>query len=109
MIKSSLVRPIGAQIGKSSQQALQSDGLTLLAVVVETPLDLSRADKQLALYALVVDDLDVDALAGTPFIIANNIHYEHMSARPLLPMLCDVRNVIPYAHHPRLFFGLVIT
>ena len=126
MIKSSLVRPIGAQIGKSSQQALQADGLTLLAVVVQTLLDLSRADKKLALYALVVDDLDVDALAGTPFIIANNIsvrpakcqvriqdseviHYEHMSARPLLPMLCDVRNVIPYAHHPRLFFGLVIT
>ena len=30
--------------------------------------------------------------------------------QPLLPMLCDVRNVTLYAHHRlRLSFGLVIT
>ena len=52
---------------KSSQQALQADGLTPLAVVGETRLILSRADNQLTLDALVVDDLDVNVLAGTPF------------------------------------------
>ena len=67
MIKSS------ATIEKFFQQALQADGVTPLAVVGETHLILSQADKQLALDALVVDDLDVDILAGTPFVIANDI------------------------------------
>ena len=66
MIKSSVARSIGAPIKQSSQQALEADGLTPLAVASETHLILSRADKQLALDALVVDDLDVDILAGTP-------------------------------------------
>ena len=96
MIKSSVARSIGVPITKSSQQALQADGLTPLAVVGETRLILSRADKNLALDTLVVDDLDVDVLAGTPFLITNDIsvrpakcqvriqdseiiHYEHMS------------------------------
>ena len=94
MIKSSLARSIGAPITKSSQQALQADGLTPLAVVGETRLLLSRADKHLALDALVVDDLDVDVLAGTPFLIANDI-----SVRPAK---CQVRiqdsEVIHYEH-----------
>ena len=58
---------------KSSQQALQADSLTPLAVVGETRLILSRADKHLALDPLVVDDLDVDVLSGRPFLIANEI------------------------------------
>ena len=83
MMKSSLTRSIGAPITKSSQQALQADGLTPLAVVGETRLILSRADKHLALDALVVDDLDVDVLAGTPFLIANEIS--------VCPVKCQVR------------------
>ena len=94
MIKSSLARSIGAPIMKSSQQALQADGLTPLAVVGETRLILSRADNQLTLDALVVDDLDVDFLAGTPFLIANDI-----SVRPAK---CQVRiqdsEVVHYEH-----------
>ena len=74
---------IGAPITKSSQQALQADGLTPLAVDGETRLILSRADKHLALDALVVDDLDVDVIAGTPFLIAND-----SSVRPAK---CQVR------------------
>ena len=89
MIKSSLARSIGAPIMKSSQQALQADGLTPLAVVGET-----RLINQLTLDALVVDDLDVDVLAGTPFLIANDI-----SVRPAK---CQVRiqdsEVIHYEH-----------
>ena len=95
MIKSSLARSISAPITKSSQQALQADSLTLLAVVGETRLVLSRADKHLALDALVVDDVDV--LAGTPFLIANDI-----SVRPAK---CQVRILQRRRHHslpPRL-------
>ena len=66
MIKSSVARSIGAPISQSSQQALQADSMTPLAVAGETHLILSRADKQLAFDALVVDDLDVDIIAGTP-------------------------------------------
>ncbi|XP_068703830.1 uncharacterized protein [Montipora foliosa] len=94
MIKSSLARSIGAPIMKSSQQALQADGLTPLAVGGETRLILSRADNQLTLDAHVVDDLDVDVLAGTPFLIANDI-----SVRPAK---CQVRiqdsEVVHYEH-----------
>ena len=85
---------IGAPITKSSQQALQADGLTPLAVDGETRLILSRADKHLALNALVVDGLDVDVIAGTPFLIAND-----SSVRPAK---CQVRiqdsKVIYYEH-----------
>ena len=73
MIKSSVARSIGAPINQSSQQALQADGVTPLAVAGETHLILFRADKQLALDALVVDDLDLDILPGTPFLIAQDI------------------------------------
>ena len=73
---------------------MQADGLTLSAVVGETRLILSRAGNQLTLDALVVDDLDVDVLAGTPFLIANDI-----SVRPAK---CQVRiqdsEVVHYEH-----------
>ena len=83
MIRSSVAHSIGAPIKQSSQQALQADGVTPLAVAGETRLILSRAEKQLALDALVVDDLDVDILAGTPFLIANDI--------TVRPAKCQVR------------------
>ena len=118
---------IGAPITKSSQQALQADGLTPLAVDGETRLILSRADKHLTLDALVVDDLDVEVIAGTPFLSPTIALFALLSAKcvsktprsstmsigviqTLLPMLCDVRKVTLYAHHRlRLSFGLVIT
>ena len=73
MIKASVARAIGAPIVKTTQQALQADGVTPLSVVGETRFDLSRADKSLHLDALVVEDLDVDILAGIPFLTANDI------------------------------------
>ena len=45
MIKLSVTRSIGAPIKKSSQQALQADGVTPSAVAGETRLILSRAEK----------------------------------------------------------------
>ena len=74
MIKSSLVRSISALFKQSSQQALHADGVTPLAIAGETRLMLSRAGKKnLTLDVLVVDKLDVDILAGTPFLITNDI------------------------------------
>ena len=73
MIKASVARSIDAPIVKTSQQALHADGVTPLVAVGETHLTLSRADKRLTLDALVVEDLDVDVLAGTPFMITNDI------------------------------------
>ena len=60
MIKASVTRSIDAPIVKTSQQALQADGVTLLIIVGETHLTLSQADKRLTLDTLVVEDLDIN-------------------------------------------------
>ena len=83
MIKSSVAQSIGARIKPTSQKVFQADGISALNVKGETHLTLSRDNLDLSLEALVVDDLDVDVLAGTPFLIANDI-----SVRPAK---CQVR------------------
>ena len=60
-------------VSKSSQKAYQADGHSSLAVVGETTLSLSRGDHVLTLRALIVNDLDVDVLAGTPFMSSNDV------------------------------------
>ena len=88
----SVARSINAPIVKTSQQALQADGVTPLVVVGETHLTLSRAAKHLTLDALVLDDLDVDILAGIPFMITNDI-----SVRPVKgQVLIEGSEVITY-------------
>ena len=52
-------------------------------MIDETPLTLSRSNHHLMLDALVVDDLDVNVLAGTPFLIANDI--------TVRPAKCQIR------------------
>ena len=74
LIRSSAAARAGAQITKSSQAAYQADGLSPLCVVGETTLSLSRGQHVLTLQALVVDRLDVDVLAGTPFMATNDVH-----------------------------------
>ena len=73
MIKSSTANKIGAVIHKTKQTALQADGITPLKVTGEVHLVLSRNSHTLHLDALVVSDLDVDVLAGTPFMVTNDI------------------------------------
>ena len=68
MIKHSVASRIGASIKKSNQSALQADGVTPLNILGETHLTLSRDSHSLSLEALVVNDLDVDVLAGIPFM-----------------------------------------
>lgn len=72
-MRTSLARNIGAKVSKSSQNALQGDGRTPLTVVGETHLPLIRHGRSLTLEALVVENLDVDILAGTPFMTSNDI------------------------------------
>ena len=73
MMKASVARSLGVTPRKTSQRALQADGVTPLTVVGEIRILLSRGGNLLNLDALVVEDLDVDVLAGTPFLIANDI------------------------------------
>ena len=73
MIRESVARSIGATINKSSQQALQADGRSPLTVKGETRICLSRQKKFFTLEALVVEDMDVDVLAGVPFMSLNDV------------------------------------
>ena len=73
MIKTSVAQSIGATINKSSQKALQADGVTPLSIAGETRLLVSRDNVDLKLEALVVSDLDIDILTGIPFMTTNDI------------------------------------
>ena len=73
MIKYSVASLTGANIKKSDQSALQADGVTPLDILGETHFTLSRDNHSLQLEALVVNDLDVDVLAGIPFMARNDI------------------------------------
>ncbi len=73
MIKTSVAKQIGANIKKTKQTALQADGITPLSVIGEVHLNMSRNGHTLHLDALVVNDLDVDVLAGTPFMASNDV------------------------------------
>ena len=73
MIRSSVAHYVGANIKKSNQIALQADGITPLDVQGETCLTLSRDGRDFVLEALVVAELDVDILAGMPFMAVNDV------------------------------------
>jgi len=73
MMRAFLATHIGAKITKSYQTALQADGPILLTVAGETRLPMIRQGRPLTLEALVVEDLDVDIPAGTPFMASNDI------------------------------------
>ena len=73
MIRLSAVRRLGAEIWHSSQSAHQADGSSPLNVLGETSLILTRGSHSFQFEGLVVENLDVDVLAGTPFMEANDI------------------------------------
>ena len=72
MIRASLAKHIGAKVTKSTQTALQANGRTPLSVVGETRRQLVRHGRSLLLETLVLEDLDVNILAGTPFMTSND-------------------------------------
>lgn len=73
MIKTILVESIGAPIRQTTQDALQADELTPFNIVRKVDLNLLQDDKLLHLDALVVNDLDVDILAGMPLTKRNDV------------------------------------
>lgn len=73
MIKERLARQIGISITKTSQQATQADGQSPLTIIGETRMNLTRNSKCFFLEALVVENIDVDILAGVPFMTCNDV------------------------------------
>ena len=73
IIKASLAKYFGVYIMPSSQTALQADGTTPLTVLGETRITVTRNNIELYLEALVVEELDVDILAGTHFMAYNDV------------------------------------
>ena len=73
MIKASLAKHIGTVIKKSNQSALHADGITPRVIVGETHIMLSRDNIEFALDAYLVNELDVDILAGILFMSTNDI------------------------------------
>ena len=73
MIKASVAKDINLPISPASQMACQADGVTPLDVVSEVHCHLSRDHSTFQLDALVVRQLDVDVLAGNPFLVTNDI------------------------------------
>jgi hypothetical protein len=64
---------LGFHINKTSQSAHQADVSSPLNVIGETTATFSREDKTLHFEGLIVEHLDVDILAGTPFMESNDI------------------------------------
>ena len=73
MMKSSVARSIDCPIHPTTQTAYQADGKTPLKVLGETHISLFRDDIELKFSGLIVDNLDVDILAGVPFMEDNDI------------------------------------
>ena len=91
MIKASVARQIEASIHKTRQTALQADGITPLTVVGEVHFNVDRDHVDLHLDALAVGELDVDILAGTPFMALNDF-----SVRPSLQQISIQGSYILY-------------
>ncbi|XP_071110370.1 uncharacterized protein [Haliotis cracherodii] len=73
MIRLSTATGLGADIKTSSQSAHQADGSSPLKVVGETRILFTRDNKEFDFNGLVVENLDVEVLAGIPFMEANDV------------------------------------
>ena len=73
MIRLSTVQKLKVEIGKSAQSAHKADGSSPLKVIGETKLSFTHGQHVFQFDRLVVENLDVEVLAGTPFMEANDI------------------------------------
>lgn len=73
MIRHATATKLGVEIRKSSQSAHQADGSSPLTVVGETKFTLVRDKHEFLFDGLVVENLDVDILTGTPFMEHNDV------------------------------------
>ena len=73
MVRASSAKLYGFPITPASQMARQADGVTPMDVIGEVHCSLTRGHRTFELDALVVRQLDVDILAGNPFMVRNDI------------------------------------
>ena len=73
MIRHATARRLGAHIVPSTQAVRQADGSSPLKVMGETRLVFTRGDRELQFEGLVVANLDVEVLAGMPFMESHRI------------------------------------
>ena len=73
MVLASFARRAGIPIKPAKQAAKQADGITPLKVLGEVHIQLTRGEYTFQLDGLVVDRLDSDILAGTPFLTQHDI------------------------------------
>ena len=73
MIRHSTAKRLGSRVIASSQSVHQADGSSPLQVIGETRVTFTRDQREFKFEGLVVENLDVDVLAGTPFMEANDV------------------------------------
>lgn len=73
MVRASSAKLYGFPISPASQMARQADGVTPMDVIGEVHCYLTRGQWTFELDALVVRQLDVNILAGNPFMVCNDI------------------------------------
>ena len=73
MIRHSTALRLSCEIKTSSQSAHQADGTSPLAIIGETTMRLTRKNHTFSFCGLVVKNLDVEVLAGTPFMEVNDV------------------------------------
>lgn len=66
-MRHSTARHLGCPITSSAQSVQQADGSSQLQVVRELRTAFTRDNIDLTFEGLIVEDLDVEVLAGTPF------------------------------------------
>lgn len=96
MIRHSTAKRLNANIVPSSQSVHQADGSSTLHVIGETRVTFSRDNHQFQFEGLVVGDLDVDVLAGTPFMERNDVAVRPAKKQVLL----GDGTVYPYGSSP---------
>ena len=73
MMRASLAHALGCTVTPTSQSAHQADGSSPLVVMGETRLAFCRDNHVFHFEGLVIENLDVDILAGTPFMERNDV------------------------------------
>ena len=73
MISVTTASRLSLPLKPATQAAQQADGITPLSVTGETHIIVSHGKYDFLLDALVVKELDVDILAGTPFMTQNDV------------------------------------
>lgn len=73
MISASATKRLGLDVKRSTQSAKQADGQSKLSIIGETRFTVSRDNRDLYFEGLVVESLDVEILAGIPFLSHNDI------------------------------------